>query len=452
MLVALVVLSALLGALVPATPAVADPTASLELHLTQLINDERARAGVPPLQVDVRLIGGARAWSRHMSGIGQLAHDPNLERAVPAGASAWGENVGHTTSSNPIAELHGAFMGSSRHRRNLLEVGFTEVGIGIAQGENGTFVTERFATGAPAYVAPAVEATAGTAAAVFGPGGARHAVIVRDDAFPDALAAGPLAGGEGPVLFSPPGPVLHPRVRDTLEVVLPRGSTVYLVGGSVVVSEGVEEELHSAGWNVRRVAGSDRVTTAAAVAREMAARQGPPAEVLLATSSDWPDAASGGAYGARWGAPVLLTYPDGLPAATADVLEELQPGYVAALGGERAISDAVVEAAGASRVSGPTREATAVAVADDLWWRRTASDARRWLLVPTNGHDAWTWALGAAPLAARGDAPVLLVEDPVSEAVTGYLERLDYGDSTAELWPHGPVDPNAIGVVDGLVH
>lgn len=450
-LVALVVLFALLGVLVPAAPALADPTASLELQLGQLINDERARVGAPPLQVDVRLTGGARAWSRVLSGTGQLAHDPNLERALPAGVRSWSENVGQTTSSNPVAALHGAFMDSPRHRTNLLDADFTEVGVGIAQGANGTFVTERFSAGAPAYVAPAVDATAGTATAVFGPGGASHAVVVRDDAFPDALAAGPLAGAQGPVLLSPPGPVLHPAVRDSLEQVLPRGHTVYLVGGSMAVSEGVEEELRGAGWDVRRLAGSDRVTTAAAVAREMAARQGPPAEVLLATSGDWPDAASGGAYGAWVGAPVLLAYPDGLPDATEDVLDELEPDRVLALGGERALDDTVVEAAGAERVSGATREATAVAVAEDLWWRRAASDAPRWILVPSNGGDAWTWALGAAPLAARFDSTVLLVDDPVSGAVTDYLEELDYGDATAELWPYGPVNQNAVGVIEGLV-
>lgn len=430
---------ALLAALASPAAASASPI-SIEVELARLLNAERRHAGVAPLRIDVRLVTTARSWSHDMARRGQLSHDPNLAASAPAGAHTLGENVGRTSGTADAAQrLHARFMESANHRATMLNPRFTDLGIGIAFSSDGAWATQRFTAGAPAAVAPAVEATADLTQRQFGGGKASHAVIVRDDVYADALAAGPLAGRGGPLLLTPPGPVTHPAVRQALEQTLPRGRTVWLVGGTSAVSAGVERELQDAGWAVRRISGSHRVATAERVARHVAEAYGRPAEVVVATAADWPDAASGGAYGAASGSPVLLSHTDTVPQETAAAIRDLRPNRLVALGGTSALSNRVVSQLGAERISGQSRQGTSGTVAEQLWGYRDATP-RRWIAVPAFGDDAWTWALAASPLAARSGAAVLLVGPELDGDLRSYLSGLGYsGSNRAELLTFGPV-------------
>lgn len=445
-LTALAVAAALIAGIPPASAATssaatsspATSSAAIEVELTNLVGVERAAAGVGPLRVDVRLVAAGRGWSSRMADIGAIEH-PAGGPTLPAGTSAWAENIGSASGPDATAALHEALMASPPHREHLLDPAYTELGIGVVVRDGTVWATQLFTAGAPAATDDAVLPIAAAAGELFAGGQARHAVIVRDDAFPDALAAGPLAGTDGPLLLTPPGPALHAGVRLALERALPRGATVYLVGGEAAVTPGVEAELRDAGWSPRRVSGEDRVETAAAVARTVAERDGPPSTVLVATSEDWPDATAGGAYGAATGSPVLLAHPDRVPEATQAFLTGSAPDQVVALGGSGVLGDGVVAAMDARRVAGPTREATAAAVAAQLWGRTTATDGDRWIVAPST--DTWQWALGAAPAAARDQAPVLLVGDTAPASVTDYLSGLGYGGGvTGTLDVVGPVD------------
>jgi putative cell wall-binding protein len=378
---------------------------------------------------------------------GRLAHDPNLRAGLPGGVTAWAENVVRTSRTDDVAAaLHRLLMDSATHRANILDRRFTDLGIGVVRGNGSIWATQRFTAGAPASVAPAVEGLSQLAGSVFGSGGASHAVIARDDVFADALAAGPLAGAGGPILLSPPGPALHPAVRASLERVLPRGRVVWLVGGSSAVSDGVAGELRAGGWDVHRISGPTRLGTAEAVARQVVAREGRPATITVATGWDWPDAVTGGAYGAHAGSPVLLTEPGRVPEETARAIRSANPQRVAVLGGSTAVSDGVVRQLGADRVAGPTRQSTSGVTARDLWGYRDATPTR-WIAVPAFGGDAWTWALGSAPLSARTGAAVLLVGPELDPDLADYVDSLGYGGNrTATLTTIGPV--SAEGAAD----
>lgn len=424
----------------PPAAAAATSGAAIEVRLTELVNAARSRHGLGPLRVDVRLVASARSWSAEMQRSGGLGHDPNLGRDMPGSASAWAENVASTTRADDAAgHLHRMLMDSDGHRANILDARFTDVGVGVTVDGDRTYATQRFTAGAPAAVAPAVESLARLSGDVFGAGGADHAVIARDDVFADALAAGPLAGAGGPILLSPPGPALHPGALIALQQILPRGRTVWLVGGIQAVSPEVERELVDGGWDVRRISGETRFTTADAVAKQVIAREGPSALAIVTTGWNWPDAVAGGAYGARAGAPVLLTESDTVSADTRRTLDRIRPERIAVLGGAQAVSERVVGELPATRVAGSTRQGTSAAVAADLWGYRDASPSR-WIAVPAFDDDGWTWALGAAPLAARSGAAVLLVGSQLDTDLRSYIDGLGYGGSrTAELITLGPV-------------
>ena len=126
----------------PPPPPAAD--GSDESRALQLVNNERANAGVAPLQLSVGARSVARSWSGHMAGSG-LAHNPDLagdlQRAGVSGWSTCGENVGYGAS---VDRVHALFMGSDGHRANILSSAFSQVGIGVVHYGGNTWVTMDF--------------------------------------------------------------------------------------------------------------------------------------------------------------------------------------------------------------------------------------------------------------------------------------------------------------------
>lgn len=173
---------------------------------------------------------------------------------------------------------------------------------------------------------------------------------------------------------------------------------------------------------VERVAGSDRIATAAALAERAAAPGAPVAYV--ASSADFADALAGGPAAARAGAALLLTEPGALPPATADALTRLRPQRIVVLGGPAAVADAVLAAlapltAGeVTRLAGGDRYATAAAV--------SAATTELDGVIHVASGAAFPDALAGGAAAAAADGPVLLVEPAaVPPATAAELARLD---------------------------
>lgn len=164
-----------------------------------------------------------------------------------------------------------------------------------------------------------------------------------------------------------------------------------------------------------RMAGADRVATAAALS-EAAFAPGVPAVVLVRADS-YADAISAGPAAAHLGGPVLLV-GDTLPAATAAELERLTPQQVVVVGGTAAISDTVAQQAGTLaggpvvRHSGADRFATSLALAEGVF----GTDAPVVMATGWNFPDA----LGGGVLAARQGGPVVLVDQAMPAALDGW--------------------------------
>lgn len=133
-----VVLAALVMATLAPTVALAD--ADAESAFVSAANRERAAAGLSPLAVADDLVAVARRHSATMADGHDLHHNPSLTSDV----ASWqrvGENVGRGPGTDAI---HAAFMASPTHRANILEAGWTEVGIGVEAREGRIWVTQVF--------------------------------------------------------------------------------------------------------------------------------------------------------------------------------------------------------------------------------------------------------------------------------------------------------------------
>lgn len=107
------------------------------------VNSARAAAGLPAYSSADDLAAAARGQAERMAASGKLYHNPNLASEV-SGWSRIGENVafaGDWRSAND------ALMNSPDHRAQILDSGYTQMGVGTAVSDDGTFwVAEVFRT------------------------------------------------------------------------------------------------------------------------------------------------------------------------------------------------------------------------------------------------------------------------------------------------------------------
>lgn len=210
-------------------------------------------------------------------------------------------------------------------------------------------------------------------------------VSAANQSMVDGLVAAPFARSvSAPVLVagqdSLPAPTRDELVR--------RGAThAWLIGGEGVLGPELVQQLADLGIAVSRVSGSDRYSTAAAVAAQM----GSAATVVVASGAqtNLVDAAAAGGPAAASGQPILLTPPDTLAQVTADAIEALGATSVLVVGGTGAVSNDVVAALsaqglGVARASGPDRFSTAVAVANR--YVATVGDSAVLLASGENSH------------------------------------------------------------------
>jgi hypothetical protein len=106
-----------------------------------LLNERRAREGVPPLRLEPRLQLAAQRYAQEMVDGRFFEHDSPAgtdpqERILMAGypshAASSGENLAWATGSeqSPVEVVDG-WMHSPGHRENVMRLSFAEIGIGI---------------------------------------------------------------------------------------------------------------------------------------------------------------------------------------------------------------------------------------------------------------------------------------------------------------------------------
>jgi putative cell wall-binding protein len=272
----------------------------------------------------------------------------------------------------------------------------TEVGYGLGEGD---------ATDVTRLAGDTRYGTAATiSAASFAPG-VPVAYVATGDNFPDALAAGPAAiQAGGPVLLTRSSSVPAETITELQRL---RPASIVVVGGPAVVSNNVMSQLDGlTGGPVMRIAGIDRYSTAAAVAR--ASFPGGATRAYVAVGNSFPDALVGTPAAGVDDAPILLVTSSGIPAATRQELERLQPDQVIILGGAGVIGNAVASSlanltgATVTRLSGADRYATAAAVS-----RETFEPAAPSVYIATGAN--FPDALAGGPVAGRAGVPLLLI-------------------------------------------
>lgn len=241
------------------------------------------------------------------------------------------------------------------------------------------------------------------------------AVLVRDDDYPDALVAGPLAANyNAPILMTPTKQVPR-RVVNALRT---HGFTkVILVGNSGAISAGAASQLQNAGFQVQRLGGQDRYRTAGAVADHLLAARGrDKSDVYLATGVDYPDALSASSAAIKNVGVVLLTPRRTVDGTSQGWMNSAKAAKVVAVGGP-AVAAAERSVHLDEKQVGVDRYETAEKVASAYF---PPNPGR---IAVATGKD-FPDATLAASLTARTGSPLVLTRtDTLTKPTTQFLTR-----------------------------
>lgn len=118
---------------VAASPAQASDADEIPFNAAKILeyhNAERAARGLGGLSRDPRLDSHAQQLAESLAARGVLEHSPSVARSI--GYASGGQNLVHRAPSINASQANYMWMTSDNHRRNILNPGFTNVGIGLA--------------------------------------------------------------------------------------------------------------------------------------------------------------------------------------------------------------------------------------------------------------------------------------------------------------------------------
>jgi putative cell wall-binding protein len=245
-------------------------------------------------------------------------------------------------------------------------------------------------------------------------------VVANGDAFPDALAAGPVASKlGGPLLLTQAGAL---PAATASEIARLKPQRIVVAGGTVSVSDAVYTALSRLTTSMARVGGVDRYDTSRRLATYAFASAG---TAYVASGDAFPDALGAGAAAARASGPLLLVNAAanaGIDTPTTSLLTKLKVTRVRVAGGTAAVADGTVSrvkaaVADTKRVYGADRFETAIALSKDGF----TSTSRAFIVNGMNFPDG----IVTPPLAARTGSPVFLSPGTcVPKGVLAELGRL----------------------------
>lgn len=117
--------------------------------MLNLVNSERSKMGLRPLQADLKLTQVARLKSQDMIAKNYFSHTSptygspfNMMKTYGITYRTAGENL---AGNGSVTGAHTSLMNSSGHRANILNSNYTHVGIGIVSGGRyGMMFTQMF--------------------------------------------------------------------------------------------------------------------------------------------------------------------------------------------------------------------------------------------------------------------------------------------------------------------
>ncbi|WP_010676948.1 S8 family serine peptidase [Bacillus timonensis] len=228
----------------------------------------------------------------------------------------------------------------------------------------------------------------------------KFVILASNQSFPDSLSAGALS-----YLLDTPILLTYPTKlnQSTVSTLKKLGATdVAILGGTVAVSNAVENSLKNNGFGTLRLKGDNRYKTASIINDYIAKPNG---TVIVANGRSFPDALSISSFSASLQIPIVFVEKDKIPQETKDFLNKYKFSKTFVVGGTGVVSDKVLKSLpNPQRLSGKTRYETNVRVLQHF--------------IPSNNTDGFLIATGrnfpdalsGGAVSAKVEYPLLLVD------------------------------------------
>ena len=251
-------------------------------------------------------------------------------------------------------------------------------------------------------------------------------VLVGSSAVVDGLSAGPLAKLVNAPLLLTSANALDTNVENEIKRLLVNNTakadlktqTVYIVGGTSVVSENVVNKLKQLGIKVERLAGDRRDTTSLAVAKKMAQKNAKFEKAFVIGAKGEADAMSISAHAAKEQAPIIVGALNG--SLSNDAKKLITNKQIDIIGGETAVNKKLEEELKSidkdkkvTRVKGTNRFETNANVIKTYYTGANhvyvAKDGQK------EGNDKLVDALAISPVAATNNGVVVLATNNLTK-------------------------------------
>lgn len=138
-----------------------------------------------------------------------------------------------------------------------------------------------------------------------------YAILTSGENYPDALSAAPLAKKyDCPIILTSKYSLSDNIISELNRLAV---KEVFILGGSGVISDNIDIQLHSININVSRIAGTDRYETSSKIAENL----GTCDEVFIANGENFADALSAAPIASIKNIPILLSPSDSLNKSSA---------------------------------------------------------------------------------------------------------------------------------------
>lgn len=233
--------------------------------------------------------------------------------------------------------------------------------------------------------------------------GSNSVVIASAYDFADALSAAPLARkNNGPILLN--GKDLLPK-NTISEIERLNPKEVFILGGELVISKGVENQLNEIGIkDVKRIYGKNRYETSIKVAKEL----GDVESAFITNGDTYADALSISSIAATKGSPIIYTKKEKLNDDAREYIEKNNIDEIYCIGGEGVLSNNVLSSLeNSKRLSGDNRYLTNMEVLKNFKEELNFEN-----VYFVRGND-FADALSVAPMASKNNSVVVIADKDV---------------------------------------